>query len=195
MEILIALLIGTGLSAAAGFRLFVPFFVISIAANTGHLTLAPGFEWISTEAAVISFGLATILEIGAYYIPFLDNLLDTVSAPASFVAGSVLMASVVSDISPLLKWSLAVIAGGGVALSVQGLTAITRLSSSTLTAGLGNPVFSTTEAAGSTLLSVFSVFVPLLALILVTLLFYFIYNKIFRVLYRRYFAGVVELES
>lgn len=195
MEILIALLIGTGLSAAAGFRLFVPFFVISIAANTGHLTLAPGFEWISTEAAVISFGLATILEIGAYYIPFLDNLLDTVSAPASFVAGSILMASVVSDMSPLLKWSLAVIAGGGVALSVQGLTTITRLSSSTLTAGLGNPVFSTAEAAVSTLLSVFSVFVPLLALILVILLIYFIYNKIFRALYRRYFARVGELES
>lgn len=186
MEILMALLIGIGLSAAAGFRLFVPFFVISIAANTGHLTLSPGFEWMSSEAAVISFGLATILEIGAFYIPFLDNLLDTVAAPASFIAGSVLMASVVSDMSPLLQWSLAIIAGGGVALSVQSLTSITRLSSSALTAGLGNPVLSTAEAVGSTLLSVFSVFVPLLTIIIVISLFYFVYTKIFRALYWKY---------
>lgn len=195
MEILMALLIGTGLSAAAGFRLFVPFFVISVAANSGHVTLSPGFEWISTEAAVISFGLATILEIGAYYVPFIDNLLDTVSAPASFVAGSVLMASVITDMSPLLQWSLAVIAGGGVALSVQSLTAITRLSSTTLTAGIGNPLFSTAEAAGSTLLSVFSIFVPFLALIMVISLFYFIYSKVFCPVYRRYFIKVKEQET
>ena len=195
MEILMALLIGIGLSAAAGFRLFVPFFVISIAANTGHLTLSPGFEWIATETAVISFGLATVLEIGAYYVPVLDNLLDTVSAPAAFIAGSILMASVVSDISPLLRWSLAVIAGGTVALSVQSLTAITRLSSTTLSSGLGNPLLSTAEAAGSTLLSVFSIFLPLMALILIISLFYFIYSKVFRAVYRRYLMKAGEIKS
>ncbi len=195
MEIMMAFLIGIGLSAAAGFRLFVPFLVISVAANSGNLTLSPGFEWIATDTAVISFGLASMLEIGAYYIPLLDNLLDSASVPASFIAGSVLMASVVSDLSPLLQWSLAVIAGGGVAVSVQSLTALTRLSSTTLTAGLGNPLFSTAEAAGSTLLSVFSVFVPLLAFIFVISLLYIIYKKILLTVYRKCFMKTGELKS
>ena len=105
MEPVLAILIGIGLAAACGFRIFVPFLVISVAANSGHLALSPGFEWIGTEVAIATFLVATILEIGAYYVPFLDNLLDSVATPASFIAGSVVMASMVSELSPYLTFS------------------------------------------------------------------------------------------
>jgi len=185
MEPVLAILIGIGLAAACGFRIFVPFLVISVAANSGHLALSPGFEWIGTEVAIATFLVATILEIGAYYVPFLDNLLDSVATPASFIAGSVVMASMVSDFSPYLQWALAIIAGGGVAVSVQSLTTITRLTSSATTGGLGNPLLSTVEVGGSTLLSIAAVFIPIVAFLFVLGLFYFVYKKVFIKFFRK----------
>ncbi len=185
MEPVLAILIGIGLAAACGFRIFVPFLVISVAANSGHLALSPGFEWIGTEIAIATFLVATILEIGAYYVPFLDNLLDSVATPASFIAGSVVMASMVSDFSPYLQWALAIIAGGGAAISVQSLTTITRLTSSATTGGLGNPFLSTVETGGSTLLSIAAVFIPIVAFLFVLGLFYFVYKKVFIKFFRK----------
>ena len=185
MEPILAIIIGIGLAAACGFRIFVPFLVISVAANSGHLALSPDFQWIGTEVAIATFLAATILEIGAYYVPFLDNLLDSVATPASFIAGSVVMASMVSDLSPYMQWALAIIAGGGVAASVQSLTTITRLTSSATTGGLGNPLLSTAEAGGSTLLSIAAIFIPIIAFLFVLGMFYFIYKKVFLRFFRK----------
>jgi len=118
-------------------------------------------------------------------VPFLDNLLDSVATPASFIAGSVVMASMVSDFSPYLQWALAIIAGGGVAISVQSLTNITRLTSSATTGGLGNPFLSTVETGGSTLLSIAAVFIPIVAFLFVLGLFYFVYKKVFIKFFRK----------
>ena len=185
MEPVLAIFIRIGLAAACGFRIFVPFLVISVAANSGHLALSPGFEWIGTEVAIATFLVATILEIGAYYVPFLDNLLDSVATPASFIAGSVVMASMVSDFSPYLQWALAIIAGGGVAVSVQSLSTIARLTSSATTGGLGNPLLSTVETGGSTLLSIAAVLITMVAFLFVLGLFYFVYKKVFIRFFRK----------
>jgi len=83
---MLSLAIGIGLSAACGFRVFVPFLVMSIAAQAGYLQLANGWEWIGSTPAIIAFAVAAILEIVAYYVPWLDNLLDTVATPAAVVA-------------------------------------------------------------------------------------------------------------
>lgn len=99
--------------------MFVPLLGISVAALSGHLQLAGGFEWIGSWPAFACFLTATIVEIVAFYVPWLDNLLDTIATPAAAVAGIIVTASVVSDMSPLLHWSLAVIAGGGVATTMQ----------------------------------------------------------------------------
>src|SRR2546425_12995559 len=104
METILSICLGIGLSAACGFRVFVPLLVMSIASLSGHLTLAHGFEWIGTYPALITFSVATCLEIGGYYIPWVDNLLDTIASPAAVIAGTVVMAALVSDLSPLLKW-------------------------------------------------------------------------------------------
>jgi hypothetical protein len=173
LETIISIFLGIGLSAAAGFRIFIPFLVASIAAITGYLPLSPSFEWIGTYPALILFGVATIIEIAAYYIPWLDNLLDSIATPAAFVAGAILMVAVVSGLPPLAKWALAIIAGSGAAGIVQTGTAVTRAASTATTGGLANPVVSTVEAGSSFGLSLLAVFIPLVAgLLAIGLLFW-----------------------
>jgi hypothetical protein len=166
-EILLTILMGIGLSAASGFRVFIPLLVVSIASFTGNLTLADSFSWIGTLPALITFSIATVFEIAGYYIPWVDNILDTITSPMAVVAGAVLMASVVTDISPLIKWVLAIIAGGGVAGTIQALTGMTRVTSSLTTGGLGNPGVSTVESGSSIALSALAIFIPLIAGIIV----------------------------
>ncbi len=180
MDTLLSICLGVGLSAACGFRIFIPLLIMSIASLTGFINLSPSFEWIGTYPALGAFGTASVLEISAYYIPWLDNLLDTIATPTAFIAGTVVMASSVTDISPFIKWTLALIVGGGVAGSVQSLTSLTRMTSSVTTGGLGNPVVSTLEAGGSTALSILSITLPILAGILVLIILYFAWKKLFR---------------
>ncbi len=170
MELLLSICVGLGLSAACGFRIFVPLLVTSIAAHSGHLSLAPSFDWIGSPAALTAFSIATALEVGAYYVPWLDNFLDTVATPAAVVAGTVVTASMVTDVSPFLKWSLAVVAGGGMAGAVQATTVLARGLSLTGTGGLANPLVATAELGGSFLTAVAAVIAPFFAIGLVLLL-------------------------
>jgi hypothetical protein len=163
-EAVLSVMIGVGLAAACGFRIFVPLLVASVAAMAGHLELSDGFRWIGSWPAVAAFGVATVLEIAAYYVPWLDNLLDSIATPAAVVAGILVMAACVTDMSPFLKWTLAVVAGGGAAGAVQALTVTTRGASTATTGGVANPAVSTAEAASAAAVSTASVTVPTLAL-------------------------------
>jgi len=173
METLLSICLGIGLSAACGFRVFVPLLVMSIASLSGHLQLAQGFAWIGTYPALITFAVATCLEIGGYYIPWLDHLLDTLATPAAIVAGTIVMASMVTGMSPLMKWSLAIIAGGGAAGLVQGSTVLLRGTSTATTGGFGNPIVATIELVGSVFMSILALVAPILVVgvLLVGLLF------------------------
>jgi hypothetical protein len=163
MDTVLSVCLGVGLAAACGFRIFVPLLVMSVAANGGHLSLAGGFDWIGSRPAMIAFAVATLLEIAAYYVPWVDNLLDTAAVPIAVVAGIVVTASVVTDTSPLLRWSLAVIAGGGAAATTQALTTAVRHVSSFTTLGLANPVVATVEAGGSLAMTALSLLAPVFA--------------------------------
>lgn len=185
METLLSIFVGVGLSAACGFRIFIPLLVMSVASLSGHLTLTPEFEWIGTYPALAAFAIATVFEIAAYYIPWVDNLLDTIAIPAATVAGTIVMASAVPEMSPFLKWALAVIVGGGVAGTVQGFTSITRIASTATTGGLGNPVVSTVEAGGSLVMSVLAIAVPIVAALLVVAILFFAVKKIYGWLFKR----------
>jgi hypothetical protein len=181
VETVLSILIGLGLAAACGFRVFVPLLIMSLAsrAGVGHLALSPGFLWIGSTPALLSFAVATVLEIAGYYIPWLDNLLDTIATPAAVVAGIVVTASAMTtDVSPFLKWSLAVVAGGGTTAAFQGITSVTRHISSFTTGGLANPVLATAEAGGAAMLSVLAITVPLIAFLLVVGLLYFGVKKV-----------------
>ena len=170
MEIALSILIGIGLAAACGFRVFVPFLVVSIASMSGHLELAEGFEWLGTHPALWAFAVAALLEILAYYIPWLDNLLDTIATPAAVAAGIVITASVIDDVSPFLKWTLAVIAGGGTAAAVQAGTVAVRGTSTVTTGGIANPVVSTGDLGGSALVATLAVVLPVVAIALVIIM-------------------------
>lgn len=166
-ELLVSVALGVGLAAATGLRVFLPMLVVSAAAYTGHLPLGDSFAWLGTPLALIMLGVAAIAEILAYYIPGVDNLLDTLATPAAFVAGTVVSAAVMTDLPPMVKWTTAVIAGGGVAGLTQGVTAALRANSTVLTGGFGNAVISTTELGGSLLVSLLALVAPVLAFLLI----------------------------
>ena len=136
-----------------------------IAAKAGHVSFGADFVWMETNVALVAFSIAAILEIGAYYIPWLDNALDTIAAPAAVVAGTMTTAAMLGDISPWLKWSLAAIAGGGAAGAVQVPTTVARGASSVLTGGLGNWVVSTGEGIGAVVIAILAIVVPILVFI------------------------------
>ena len=167
METALSVLVGLGLSAACGFRVFVPLLVVSIAARSGHLSLATGFDWMGSDAALIAFGVATVLEIAGYYVPWVDHVLDAVATPAAVVAGTLATASLVTDMSPFLRWSLAVVAGGGIAGAVQVTTVVTRAASTASTGGLANPVVATAELGGSVVTSLMALIAPVVTVVLV----------------------------
>jgi hypothetical protein len=167
METLLAIGLGLSLAAACGFRIFVPLLALGAAEATGHLHLAPGFEWIGTTPALVVFGVATAVEVLAYYVPWLDNLLDSLAGPAAVVAGVMVTASVVTDIDPLWRWTLAVVAGGGLAGAVQGSTTVLRAASTGSTGGLANALVATGELGGAAGISIAALLVPLVTLLLV----------------------------
>jgi hypothetical protein len=163
MELALSICLGIGLAAACGMRVFVPLVGVSAAAIAGHLDLAENFQWLGTWPALVCLLTATILEIGAYYVPWLDNLLDTAATPAAVIAGTLATASVVTDMSPLMKWSLAVIAGGGTAGVIQSATVALRGTSSLTSGGLTNWAVATLELIGSLLATILSLLLPMLA--------------------------------
>jgi len=167
MDTTISIALGVGLAAATGFRVFLPLLVASIAAYTGHLHIGESFAWLGTPAAMVMLGVAAIVEVLAYYIPTVDNLLDTITTPLALVAGTVVSAAVITDLPPLIKWSTAIIAGGGVAAVTQGVTTLIRAKSTAFTAGLGNPLLSTFEMGASIIVAVLALLAPLVALALV----------------------------
>lgn len=164
---LLGIFVGIGLAAACGFRVFVPMLVAGIAVKAGAWGVTPSMEWIGSWPALIAFGTATALEVAGYYIPWVDNALDTVATPAAAVAGSLTAATFITGMDPTSQWALAIIAGGGTAATVQTLTVGTRAVSSATTGGLGNPVVSTVEFGAAAALSIVAVVVPILAILLV----------------------------
>lgn len=169
-DIALSIALGIGLAAATGFRVFLPMLVMSAAAYTGHLQLADSFAWLGTPSALTLLGVAALAEILAYYIPGVDNLLDALATPAAVIAGTLVAAAVVTDLPPLVKWSTAIIAGGGIAGFTQSTTALLRAKSTLFTGGLGNPVVATGELGGALALSLLALAAPFAALTLVIVL-------------------------
>lgn len=183
---IISLLLGISLSAASGFRVFIPLLIMSIAALTGFLDLPTNFDWLGSNESLIVFAVASLLEIGAYYVPVLDNVLDTIATPLAAAVGAFITASTVPpDMSPLVQWTLAIIAGGGSAGLVKSLTSIFRIGSTTATGGLANPIFATLELISSIALSILAIALPIIAGFLVLGLFLFAGVRVRRFILKR----------
>jgi len=175
----LSVLAGIGLSAAAGFRVFVPLLVLSLAQRGGYLEVTQGFTWVGSDAALITFAVATGLEILGYFVPWVDHALDVVATPLALVAGVLLTASVVTDLDPFARWALAVLAGGGAAATFQGLTAGARGISTLSTGGFGNPLVAVAEAGTAAGLALLAVAVPAAAFVAVVALLYLVTRRLF----------------
>ena len=173
-DVIIALSMGLGLAAASGFRVFLPPFLLSIAVRADAVDvnlMDTPFEYFDSNVAVILLGVATVAEFAGYYVPWVDNLLDSIASPAAVVAGTGMTALVLEgNTDPVIQWSLAIIAGGGVTAIVQGATVVTRGISTTLTAGFANPIVSTGENLASVILAIIAMVLPILAAVLVAVL-------------------------
>ena len=171
METILGLCIGIGLSAACGFRVFVPLLVMSMASLMGWFEPMKGFEWLAMPSVCIALAVATVCEITAYYIPWVDNALDTISTPAAMIAGTLTTMAVSSgEMSQFASWAAAIIIGGGTAGAVQMSTVAVRGLSTATTGGIANPVVSTGEWVGAFLLSILSLLVPVLVVIVVLIM-------------------------
>jgi len=168
METILGLCIGVGLSAACGFRVFVSLLVMSIATMMGWFEPSKGFEWLAMPSVCLALAVATVCEVAAYYIPWVDNALDTVATPAAMIAGTLTTMAVSSgEMSQFAGWAAAIIVGGGTAGVVQMSTVAARGVSTATTGGLGNFVVATGEWIGAILLSVSAMLVPALVAVVV----------------------------
>lgn len=180
MEILLQVLIGIGLAATCGFRVFVPLFVMSVAGVSGYMSFSAGFEWIASYPALIIFGVATILEIVAYFFPYVDNILDMASLPIGVVAGIIVVASVVTDVDPILRWTLAVIAGGGIAAGTGVISNAVHALSTATTGGTANPAVSTVESGATVVMTILSVVLPIVGVLVVALVLFLTIRYVIR---------------
>ena len=172
--------LGLGLAASSGFRVFVPLLAASIAYHTGFLAPAAGFAWLGSWAALLTLAVATLAEVAGYYLPWVDHALDTITTPASFVAGTILMTSALPELDPAVRWTLGILVGGGTAGLVQTGTALLRAGSTATTGGLANPVLATAENTLALGGVVITLLLPLVAAALVLGLVIFILTRLRR---------------
>ena len=170
VQILLSLSLGLGLAAACGFRVFIPPLMMGVGSRLDLYKLEGSFVWVDDTWAIAIFAVATLLEIGGYFIPWIDNLLDAVATPAAIVGGIfVTSASLEGELDPSAQWTLSVIAGGSVSGVIQLGTVATRAISTGTTGGLANPIISMLEAIASVLCILISLF--LVAIIPIVIIF------------------------
>lgn len=169
VELVVGVCAGVSLSAACGFRVFLPLLVVSIAAHFFGYNVNADFEWIGSWISIVSLATATIMEVAAYYLPCVNNMLDIVNVPLAFIAGTVVMGGVLPDVHPYLKWSIAGLLGSSVAGLTQLATTIVRGASTATTAGTCSNVVSSSENVCATIFSLGAILIPLLAIVVVTI--------------------------
>ncbi|AHE98975.1 DUF4126 domain-containing protein [Thioalkalivibrio paradoxus] len=180
-----ALLAGISLSAAAGLRVFLPVLALGLASRFGMLELGEQFAWLASDPLLLVVGIAALLEIGGYYIPLVDNLLDTLATPAAIGGGTVIVASLLPEMHGLLQWSSAALLGGGAAGIVQGTTVAARSVSTASTGGVGNPLVATAETGGSLIAIVLALLIPVVFGVLVIVALAWLAVRLVRWLRRR----------
>lgn len=184
---ILSIALGIGLAASAGFRVFLPLFALSLSVYFGLWPINDNWQWLASTPALIILGVATLVEITAYLIPYIDHLLDTLAVPLAGLAGTAVMASTTADLSPAVTWTLAIIAGGGAAAAIKGATATTRVASTATTGGLANPIVSAAETGTAVLMTVLSLFIPFAAVGLLLLIAFWLWRT-----YRRYQRNKIQ---
>lgn len=180
VDLLLPVSLGVGLAAAAGFRVFLPLLAMGLAVKGGYLPITESFNWIATTPALLMLAVAAVAEIIAYYIPVFDNLLDGLATPTAIGAGVAMTYAVMGDMPPMLKWTLAIIAGGGAAAATQGATTVLRGASTMTTGGLGNHAVATGEIFGAVVMSLLAIIFPYVALVAALVFIYLAWRLVMK---------------
>jgi hypothetical protein len=169
-----SLAMGIGLAACAGIRAWLPLLMAGGMARWGIIELGQSFQFISSDRALILFGVATVIEILADKVPAVDHALDSLSTILRPAAGSLLAASVLWQVSdPLTALALGVAVGAPTSLVPHAAKSLLRAASTTFTGGLANPLISILEDLMAVALFVLTVLIPVVvaaALVLIGLL-------------------------
>jgi len=142
---LTSLVLGTALAATCGVRTFLPLFALGIAARLGFVELGEAFAWLMGAPALLALGTGVVLELVSDKVPWLSTVLDVLKAPARAAAGMVAVAATMIDLPLWVVAIVALIVGGGVALSVHVARGGFRLAASAKSGGALNPVLSILE--------------------------------------------------
>lgn len=180
-----AICAGFALSASAGLRVFLPLLALSVASRMGYVDLGDSFGWLNHPMILLVLGTATVVEVVSYYIPWVDNLLDTVATPAAIGSGTLIAASLLPEMNSALQWGLGLLIGGGPAAIVQGTTVVTRGASTATSGGLANPLVATAETGGSVAVAGLAFLVPLLIGVLVLFVVVYLGVRMVRFCFRR----------
>lgn len=168
---------GIGLAAATGFRVFLPFLIAGLAARSGMLPLADGFEFLANTGVLIALGTASAVEMAAYFIPGIDHVLDLLGAPVAIIAGVIASASVMIDLPPEVVWPVAILGGGGMAAATKITSALVRAKGGLATAGLANPLVSAIESAGALVVTIAAIVIPLFCLVLPAVFLVWVFRR------------------
>jgi hypothetical protein len=157
-------LLGLGLAASAGLKTFVPLLVMAVAARF-HLFgvhLAGPFAWLESTGALVGLSIATIAELAADKIPFVDHALSLAGTVVRPAAGAFVAAAAFSHLDPSAAAIAGLIIGAPTALAVHSAQATTRVASTATTGGLANPVVSIAEDAAAFGGAILALAVPIL---------------------------------
>jgi hypothetical protein len=175
MEILVAVGIGVGLASVAGVRAFLPLALAALFAALGlfeppspYADVGDGWWWPA-------FGVFAVLEIVLDKIPALDRALSYVMVPVRAFAGGVLFTAALGfDLDTgSLPW---LAAGAAVAGVVAVLEVVLRPSKRVAAAGVSAAFLSFSEDIVALVGGALGFFVPLLPLLLVAFLLFFLYR-------------------
>jgi len=155
-----------GLSAAAGLNAWLPLFAGALLTRLDVVDLASPFDDLTGTGALVALGVLTVADFVGDKIPAVDHALHAIGAVVAPVSGATLFAGqsgVDSDFPTLV----AAVLGASTAGSIHAGRAVIRPLSTAGTGGLGNPVLSLLEDAGSAVLTLTAFAAPVLALLLV----------------------------
>lgn len=164
-EFISSLLLGISLAACAGFRIFLPLSIVSLAIHSQWLTVHPTFQWLASSPVFIFLLFATFAEIAGSKRPRWNDTFAVFAAPLSALAGTILASAVLVGIP--MQWRLVagLVVGGIAACAVYRMTALVRVGSSRFTGGIANQFISKIETTMAIVSTLASIFLPTLAFV------------------------------
>jgi hypothetical protein len=169
---MLAALTGLGLSTAAGLNAYIPLLVVGVLSNvTDAVKLPDGYAWLSNWGVLAVLAVLLLAEMVLDKVPAVDSVNDAIQTVVRPASGGVVFSATNAAAelekstwmteNPWAGWLLGIV----VALAVHAIKAAARPVVNAGTAGVGAPVVSTVEDAGSLGMSLIAVFFPILVIV------------------------------